>query len=141
MLISSILLAVAGFSNAVMDTTRDHYRKSIFSEKPFAKAGFSTMYRALFWTNYGWENKYKEAIEKNGRRKLFPNKSGLLGAINYPVQITDAWHLFKTIMIICYCLALVLYKPLFGWFPDLCLAGFIVNTSFSLFYNKLLIKK
>lgn len=51
----------------------------------------------------------------------------------------DAWHVAKSLMIICASLAIVLYKPVFPWYIDFVLAGVLWNGTFNLFYNKILL--
>ena len=48
----------------------------------------------------------------------------------------DAWHLAKSMMIICFCAAAVLYKPVTGYL-DVLIMGAIWNFSFYLFYHKI----
>lgn len=134
------LCSLAGACSSIMDTIAHHYDKSIFKRGAYNPYPGINKYRYLFWTPEGWRNKYNYANEFLGRRKLYPSAPGLLGRINYPVQLTDAWHLFKTINIAAYCLAIVLYKPWLGMW-DLLICGITVNTTFSLFYNHILIKK
>ena len=56
------------------------------------------------------------------------------------VWISDAWHLFKSLMIILLCASIVTYTPLFGLW-DILIFGTVWNLTFSLFYNKILIRK
>lgn len=67
------------------------------------------------------------------RKKLF-------WIVNYPVQITDAWHMFKTATIVFFCIGVVFYKPIVNTWIDLLIIGTIFNLVFSLFYKKILIK-
>jgi hypothetical protein len=126
-MISLILVLVASVSNAIMDTCVHHYYKSIF----MTHNNWDIYY--FFNGEFSWKNKYKDRDPQMGRRKLFWN-------INYPVQFTDAFHLFKTIMIISLIFAIVFYQPIFNWWLDIILLGTVWNCTFSLFYNKLLIR-
>ena len=47
----------------------------------------------------------------------------------------DAWHLFKSLMIVAQVLAIVSYKPIVNELVDIAFFGFIWNISFNLFYN------
>lgn len=124
-LVSIILFALAGACNAVMDTVTHHYQKSIFNVRKYR----------MFWWNpeYSWRNKYHSGDPALGRRKW-------IFGINYPVQISDAWHLFKTVMIFGIVGSVVSYQPIYQWWADIIIFGTAWNLTFSLFYNKLLIK-
>lgn len=52
---------------------------------------------------------------------------------NYKI---DGWHLAKSAMIICLCLAIVFYTPMFGWI-DFVLFGLLWNLTFNIFYNRI----
>jgi len=118
---------LAAFCNAVMDVLSFHYDKSIFS----------SLNKNFFNPQFSWMNKYKKmgnnAIDMDKRRKLF-------WIINYPVQLTDAWHLAKTIMIFSLGFALINYEPCNEWYFDLFLFGYFWNITFSIFYDKILRK-
>jgi hypothetical protein len=47
----------------------------------------------------------------------------------------DAWHLFKSLMIIAQISAIVSYKPIVNELIDIILFGLIWNMVFNLFYN------
>jgi hypothetical protein len=47
----------------------------------------------------------------------------------------DAWHLAKSAVVICFCLAIVLYQPLTIWPVDFIIFGLIWNIFFNLFYS------
>lgn len=53
---------------------------------------------------------------------------------NYKI---DGWHLSKSLMIICLCLAIVFYNPVFGLI-DFVLFGLLWNLTFNLFYNRII---
>lgn len=120
-LVSYILVMIAAFCNAVMDTCVHHFYNSIFSN--------SKRFKPEFWNgSTSWRNKYIDYNKTElGYKKLF-------WIINYPVQLTDAWHLFKTIMIFALVGAVVLYQPVFGnW--DFLILGCIWNLTFTFFYK------
>jgi len=120
---------LASIANAIMDTSVHHFSTSVFKNL-----------NKLFWDGeISWKNKYINGDVKLGRRKW---KYGL----NYPVQLTDAFHLFKMLMIVFLAMSVVTFDKTFfvqdynliSFGAVLALYGFIWNTTFSLFYNKLL---
>jgi hypothetical protein len=52
----------------------------------------------------------------------------------------DAWHLFNSAMIFCFCFAAVFHHSFTYWWIEFMAAGIIFNISFGLFYNKILKK-
>lgn len=130
-IISIILLILAAICNSIMDTLDHHFNKSIFSKLNNKK-----------WWDYSnsWKNKYIDGDPKKGRIKILFN-------INKPVQITDAWHLFKTLMIIFICISLSINLYIGCILIDnsillnIIIYGISWNLSFSLFYNKLLLNR
>ena len=123
--VSLILFALAAACNAVMDTLVHHHNTSVF--KHHAKGFWSDAYLQ------SWKNKYIDGDPEKGRKKIFGN-------INYPVQLTDAWHFFKTILIFLIVFAIVFYKPMFTWWIEIIVFGVVWNCTFSLFYKKLFIQ-
>jgi len=121
-MISLILVIISGMCNAIVDTISFKYYISIFSKL-----------NPKFWNpEISWKNKYVDSNVTKGRKKL-------LWKINYPVQITDAWHLFKTLGIFLYIFAIVFYSPLTSsLLLDVLLLGCFRNLGFSLLFNKLL---
>jgi hypothetical protein len=131
---SIIFLALAAICNAIMDTCVHHYYNSIFSKLD-----------PNWWNGEtSWKNKYFEGDPTKGRRFIF------LG-INYPVQLTDAFHFFKMLMIFFICASIISYTPC-ELFIDcgstflsqlimFVVYGVVWNSTFSVFYNKLLIKR
>lgn len=74
-----IILAVL---QAVQETLNDRFNKSIFRNLD-----------EYFWNpKLSWRNKYVEGNPLKGRKKLIWN-------INRPVQISDAFHIIKTIQV------------------------------------------
>lgn len=49
----------------------------------------------------------------------------------------DAWHVFKSLMIIFMCLAIVFYKSVFAWWIDFLIAGAVWNIVFVFVYHKI----
>ena len=120
-LVSYLLVMIAAFCNAVMDTCAHHYMSSIFSNEK--------IFNPNFWNgSISWRNKYIDYNKPElGYKKLF-------WIIPYPVQLTDSWHLFKTIMIFSIIGAVVLYQPIFGiW--DYVILGCLWNVTFTFFYK------
>jgi hypothetical protein len=94
-LTSTILLALVGLLNGLREQITFHYRDSL----PH-KLGWSRQ----FWDpDKSWRNKYVDGNPMKGRVKL--TLLGWRTPINYPVQITDAYHLIKTLEIIAYSVA------------------------------------
>lgn len=147
-MLSLIFFIIAAACSGLMDVLIFHHHKSIFQN-----------YKKGFWSDAymeSWKEKYADWDSGDrSLRKLFPNfKSrfkifNLIGRINYPVQISDAWHLSKTIMIFAICLSIVLFKPIiFYEFNSQFLMylitftfyGIVWNWVFNLMYNWILIK-
>ncbi len=135
MVISSLIFWVlASICNSIMDKTNHHYSKSIFVKL-----------NPMWWNGeISWKNKYIDGDSTLGLRKLFPKSNGLLGKINYPVQLSDAWHFFKTLMIIFLVLSVITFdSSSLTSFTDYLIIfisyGVIWNIIFSLFYNNFLV--
>jgi hypothetical protein len=126
-----------------MDKTSHHFYQSVFNK----------MKNRVWWNpSESWRLKYVDGIKENGRVKW-----NVLGfTFNKPVQITDAWHFFKTLMIIftatsisLLTLSPVLYIELNGtWIDYVCnfigqltILGILWNKTFSIFYDKIWVKK
>lgn len=130
MIATAILIILAAICNAVMDVVSHKYRLSIFAYDDFKE-------HDQFWdASISWRNKYVGLSPQNGRRKMFWN-------INLHPAFTDAWHLFKSLMIIFLFLAIAICptesikESIFVFVA----VGIIYNTTFSLFYKRILIKK
>jgi len=130
-LISLICFMIAARYNAVMDVLTHHFEDSIFYVEGDKE---NTQW---YDPSISWKNKYIGYDPKNGRLKWNNTK------FNYPVQITDAWHLNKTKMIIFLALSIITFPgnfsllQLIGLFISF---GFAWNIIFSLFYNHILRK-
>jgi len=148
MIIISILLFMAAARfNAVMDVLTHHFEDSTFHIDGDEEN------KQWYDPSVSWKNKYLGYDPKNGRLKLFDFPThrylfkpkifitrDILNKINYPVQITDAWHLNKTAMIICLALSAVTFPGSFSFWENVGLFigyGVAWNTTFSLFYNKI----
>ena len=120
-MIAYILVCLAAVCNAVMDTISFHHNISIFSR-----------YNPNFWNpEISWKNKYVDWDNYRRLRKRF-----FFHWFVVPAALTDAWHLFKSLMIIFLVLAIVLYQPVFGILYDFVGLGLLWNISFLLCYNK-----
>lgn len=150
-MISLIFFCMAAICSASIDTLEFHFDKSVFN-----------YYRCnLNWWNptYSWYNKYKGRNPQKGLRKW----------LWFDVPFTDAWHTFKSLMIVFICLSIATintnyeigtlfetttYQTHFdlvghGALVDktidtvlvVVIYGIVWNVVFNLFYNKILIKK
>lgn len=75
------------------------------------------------------------------KNKMFwdPSISWKYGKILHPTKYkVDAWHLFNSAMIFCFCFAVVFHVRFTYWWLEFVAAGIIFNLSFNLFYNKIL---
>jgi hypothetical protein len=130
LILSALFIAFASICNAIMDVTSHHFERSVFYK----------VKNKYWWDSANsWKNKYI-----NGDSTLGRIKWNILGIkINKPVQITDAWHFFKTLMIIFLCGAIVAgltSTMVFSWYYLIAMfitSGVIWNTTFSLFYNRI----
>jgi hypothetical protein len=118
-MISILFVILASICNAIMDVCSFHYSNSIFNKL-----------NPKYWNpEISWKNKYIDCDPTKGMRKIF------FGLLDYPVFLTDAWHLFKSLMIIFLVTAIVLYKPLFSQLIDFVSMGIMWNFTFNFFYN------
>jgi hypothetical protein len=105
-----------------MDVTSHKFYRSIFSKIKNIEI------RLWFNSTESWRLKYEWYDNQIvGRRKW--------NGITIPVQITDAWHFFKMLMIVFICGAIVLYEPIVNTPIDFMLAGVVWNVVFSFHYN------
>ncbi len=141
-MISLILFGLAAALNACMDTLVHHFDRSIFPQH-ILNTTEKQWSRYTFWDpSVSWVHKYVGGSPKNGLIKWW--------IFDKPVFLTDGWHLFKSLSIACLCLSVVMFDQ-GTWLPDapkyiklpvvFVLYGTIWNVTFSLFYNKILIKK
>ena len=116
--ISLILISLAAACNAFMDTHAHHWGSSVFTRW------------GRFWKQESWKNKYR-------------NDDPMQGRTWWPVQLTDGWHLCKTIMVFAICAAVVYpqAKSLIQFLIMWAVAGGCWIVFFNVFYNDLLINK
>jgi hypothetical protein len=133
-MISLLFIVLAAICNAIMDKTQFHYHRSIFYSMGLDR----------YWWNgaISWRNKYVDHDVTRGRRKLLESH------INYPVQLTDAFHFFKMLMIIFVCCSIITFNPcdafvncsmgILNFSIILLVYGIFWNTTFSLFFKHIL---
>jgi len=117
-----ILIFIAAFSNAIMDTLRHHFDKSVFKNL-----------NQQFWNAaVSHTNKYKNGDSKLGRK--YPKCLSPLTDI-----FSDAWHIFKIIMIVAIIIGFSITKQF--QFSDLLIHWAIWFATFEIFYSHILISK
>jgi hypothetical protein len=124
-MISLILIILAAILNAAMDTLNARYRQSVFFTKQFRINKFTN-------PEFSWQNKWKNGDRKQG--ELF------FGSSTFLVWTTDAWHLFKTIMLACFSIAIVTYSPVIHPIIDALGYWLIFGAVFELFWSKVFLK-
>jgi hypothetical protein len=126
-MITLILVILAGILNAAMDiivsTTR--YNKSVFKTLPKKLEPF-------FDSTISWQNKWKNG-DRNQGEKFF-------GSSTFLVWTTDAWHLFKTTMLLCFSIAIVTYSPMVHPIIDAVIYWLTFGAVFELFWSKIFLK-
>lgn len=129
---------LAAICNSGMDTLDHHWYVSVFKKFGDQKS---------FWgdASLTWQRKYSDP-------QLLVRKKWLFG--NYPVSLTDGWHLLKSLMVVFIALSITTYQHIEwyklipfpkNYFVNACMTlvvyGCCWNLTFSLFYNKILITK
>lgn len=136
-MLSLFLFILASICSASMDKVQFHYEKSIFVK-------FNN--EQYFSAKKSWENKYIGGKYENGIKKWF------FGLLDYPVFLTDFWHLMKSSMLFLIAASIVLYAPTLTVFNldfckplllifDFVLFGTLWIAFFNIFYNRILVKK
>lgn len=120
MIIIYLAIALAALCNAVMDVLQFHFHLSVFK-----------YFNAQYWNpEISWMNKYVNNNPLMGLKKIM--------GITIPAVLTDAWHLFKSLMIgfLLFAIALAAQSPaeLYHF------VGYSItwNVVFLLFYKKIL---
>ena len=133
-MISLLFWCLAAICNSIMDVCFHHFDSSVFNSKKFNTNFLDT--------EFSWKNKYVNWPYNQSRKsvKIWKWK------FNYPVQLTDSFHLFKMLMIVFICLSIVFFEstPGHNWIWKLLvfvIYGIVWNLIFNLFYNHILIKK
>jgi hypothetical protein len=141
-MISLVLIAIASICNSIMDIVRDKYEVSVFNNPNFNRR---------YWdAKISWQNKWHGGNRGLGEKFLF-SSSAL-------VWTTDAWHFFKSGMVSCLCLSIIMYEPIItleifengtysqnintfiSRFLDLLFLGATWNTTFRIFYHHIFLK-
>jgi len=118
-----LFIILAGICNGVMDTLFTRYDLSVFKN-----------FNPLFWDpKESWINKWSTPY--------VPNKEKFLFSSTILVFLTDAWHLFKALMIGFIMLGIVCYKPVFGFVIDFFLLYTLFTGTFTLCYDYILKRK
>lgn len=123
-----VLIFLAGLFNSICDNITHHWSTSIFNSPKF---------NAQWWNPaISWKNKYIDNDPTKGR-KYFK----ILGIKIYNnVFFTDAWHMFKMLMLGCFFFAITTakgYTPIFTWYIDPILIQLTFVAAFHLFYTKI----
>ena len=129
-------MLVAGALNAIMDKIAFAFKSSIFKDL-----------NPRFWdVKQSWKNQWKWPLQpytswyyfglyKPRHKENFPYSNTFL------VWAVDAWHLAKALMLTCFMLGVVFYKPVGGWFADATGYYCAFTVAFTYFYSYLLAKK
>jgi hypothetical protein len=125
-MVSLLLVILAAVINAAMDTLNARYRQSVFFTKDFRINRFTDPATS-------WANKWKNGDRKQGEK--------FFGSSTFLVWTTDFWHLAKTVMLLCFALAIVCYVPIIHPLLDWIIYWIGFGTIFELFWSKIFIKK
>lgn len=131
--LSVVMMAVAGFWNANMDTVAFHFSESVFEGKK------DEYYNpAISWQNKWWKDPVTGEIDVD-REKYW-------GSSRWFVKFTDYWHLAKSGMLMFVFLSVVFYRRGKGsrWWEygiDYILLYLAFTFTFSLFFGVLLLRK
>lgn len=134
MMISLVLMMIAGALNAVMDRIAFTFKSSVFKNlNPF------------FWdVRQSWKNQWKQPLRppyndwyyfglyKPRHQENYPFSSTFL------VWTTDAWHLAKSLMLGLIATSIICYKPVAGGLVDIFLLYSAFTVSFTYFYEYIL---
>jgi len=131
------LLFIGGLLNGTMDKLQFHYGKSIFPQEE-GETLLGQDY--LFWNpKHSWKNKYEDWPEDKS--------PAFIGSTTFLVALTDAWHLIKMLMKLCYHFAIVLplvylYRfPRWVLFAALIPIHALVGVAFTIAFSWLLVKR
>jgi|SRR3989304_9718829 len=133
-ILSPLFFVLAAICNALMDTLQFHWYKFRFKNSV----------NAQFWNpEISWKNKYIDGKQSRGLKY-----KGWLGWMS---NFSDAWHLFKMIMIFFLSFSVLLFPYSFKicFFENnlinlglwLVIFGVCWNFPFNLFYNKIFVIK
>lgn len=127
MVYSLIFIMLAAICNAIMDTITYHWYSSVFC---------GNVNRIWWDPEISWRNKYTQGQVYYGLRKWWI----------FDVPCTDAWHTFKSSMVVLIVLAIITFDCTIirFWYEYIIIIiayGLMWNLTFNLFYNKLLKSK
>lgn len=132
-MISLILAALAGALNATYEILFISFKYSIFSKlnPQYWDPKTSWIYKWKYplqpapkrWYYFGFQPRHEER---------FPYSSTIF------VWLTDAWHLFKALMLACLMSAMVLYTPMFNPVVDFLLLYVAFTFVFTIFFDYIL---
>ena len=122
--IISIAFLLAGLAEGVMDWLQ--FRLPLQIKHKW-------VYHQFWDPRISWKNKWGYSTVTPDRYEKFFLSTTVL------VFLTDGWHLFKALMLLFISLAIVTYKPIFGYF-DIILFSIIWGVVFEMFYTKILLK-
>ena len=122
-MISYSFIILASIFNAVMDILQYKYSQSVFNNL------------SNKWWNpkISWKNKYKNGLKEQG--------PAFVGSTTIFVFITDAWHFFKTLMIMSFIFSVIFYTPITNHFIfDFIFLFSIFSIVFEIWYSFVLIE-
>jgi hypothetical protein len=123
---SLLLIILAAIINAAMDTLNASYHRSVFYNEKWLKLNQFVNPATSF------KNKWKNGDKTKG--ELF------FGSSTFLVWTTDAWHLFKTLMLLCFSVAVVTYNPMIHPLIDAITYWIVFGIVFELFWSKIFLK-
>jgi len=139
-MLSLIFIILAGICNAVCDVLFTQMDRSIFSNLSFNQT--------IFWdVRISWRNKWKSPLSRYTKNQWFYfgfnpiYEERFTYSSSILVFLTDGWHLTKAIMLLWIMLAVVCYEPIITPLVDLFILYGAFTFTFTIFYEKILIKK
>jgi hypothetical protein len=121
-LIPFMLVLMAGASNGLTDAIKDKYSSTILYQ--------NDNFPASFWNpRESWKNKWK--IQGD----IITGYERFWGSSTIFVFLTDAWHLFKSLMLWLFTIAIVTYKftrKWYLWISDIILLKIAFSSGFHL---------
>ena len=148
MISATMVVLLAAICNAIMDTMAHHWEASIFRYVRNSPEGWG-FHNLKWWYIFhteSWKEKYEDKYPPYVHRKKW---NLWLFKVNKPVKLCDAWHFCKSLMLLLLITLPFTYRRFVDLFDETCwnvmidyaILGLVWNVTFSLFYNKLLIRK
>jgi len=132
-MISFILSLLLGIIDAAKDIITFRYKQSIFYNL-----------NHQYWDPLiSWKNKYKVPLSPYKKKWYYFNLYAPSLEERFPfsttclVFITDAWHLLKTLYILCTLSIIFFYSPIIGFSADIILCFCAYSLTFNLFESKI----